>query len=260
MRKIALFDLDGTLWQNGEPIETAVECVNTLKKHGVEVYFITNNSTATISDFVERIQAVGVDCNHHDILNTGVATGVYCQEQAITSAYIIGEQGLKATLADYQVMYTENNPQAVIVGLKRDVTYDELKEAMRFILQGARFIATNPDVQFPVSDGLLPGAGSLVAFVQTASKQTPVVIGKPNKPMLDAAFERYQLTASDIVVMVGDNYDTDIYGGIDYGIQTLHVEGGVHTTKYVMQQDKKPTISVPHLMDHRVFELFAISE
>lgn len=256
MRKVALFDLDGTLWKNGVAIDTAVGCVNQLKKQNVEVYYVTNNSTATIDTFVERIQAIGIECTPHDILNTGVATGLYCQEHHYTRAYIIGEGGLKTTLQAFGVLHTTENPEVVIVGLKRDVRYEELAEAMRCILNGAYFIATNTDAQFPVGDGLLPGAGSLVAFVKTASKQEPVVIGKPNKPMLDAAFERYQLTSEDSVIMIGDNYDTDIYGGIDYGIQTIHVEGGVHTSEYVMQQEKSPTITVNNLMNPKVFELF----
>lgn len=260
MRKVALFDLDGTVWKNGVAIDTAVDCVNQLKRQNVEVYYITNNSTATIDAFVERIQAIGIDCTPHDILNTGVATGLYCQEHHYTKAYIIGEEGLKMTLQTFGVSHTSENPEVVIVGLKRDVGYEELTVAMRCILSGARFIATNTDAQFPVGDGLLPGAGSLVAFVKTASKQSPVVIGKPNKPMLDAAFDRYQLTCDDKIIMVGDNYDTDIYGGIDYGIQTIHVEGGVHTSEYVMQQVHKPTISVPHLMDERVFTLFDLKK
>lgn len=256
MRKVALFDLDGTLWKNGVPIQEAVECVNRLKSQNVEVYYVTNNSTATIQDFVNRIQAIGIMCDANDIFNTGVATGLYCQDHHIQRAYIVGEDGLKSTLNGYGVIETAETPQAVIVGLKRDVVYEELKLAMRAILNGAAFIATNSDAQFPVGDGFLPGAGSLVAFVQTASKQEPVIIGKPNKPMLDAAFERYQLNTSDCVIMVGDNYDTDIYGGIEYGIQTIHVEGGVHSTEYVMKQAKTPTISVPNLMDNRVFDLF----
>ncbi|MGL4663100.1 MAG: HAD-IIA family hydrolase [Culicoidibacterales bacterium] len=256
MRKIALFDLDGTLWKNGVAISTAVESIKKLKENQVEVYYVTNNSTATIDDFVNRIQAIGVECSAHDILNTGVATGLYCQEHNVKTAYIIGEDGLKTTLADYGVTHTNEQPEAVIVGLKRDVIYEELAIAMRCILAGSQFIATNTDAQFPVGDGLLPGAGSIVSFVKTASKQEPVVIGKPNRPMLDAAFERYQLTSDDIVIMVGDNYDTDIYGGIDYGIKTIHVEGGVHSTEHVMKQDKKPTISVPNLMAEEVFELF----
>lgn len=256
MRKVALFDLDGTLWKNGVAITEAVAAVKQLKQREVEVYYVTNNSTATITDFVQRIQNIGLDCQEHDILNTGVATGLYCQEHSYTRAYIIGEEGLLTTLASYGVIHTPVNPEVVIVGLKRDVTYLELAEAMRCILNGAHFIATNKDAQFPVGEGFLPGAGSIVAFVQTATKQEPVVIGKPNRPMLDAAFERYQLTLDDTIVMVGDNYDTDIYGGIDYGIITIHVDGGVHSTAEVMKKLQQPTLAVAHLLDPSVFALF----
>lgn len=258
MRKVAFFDLDGTLWKSGIPIESAVSCANFLKENGVETYFITNNSTATIDEFVSRIQNINVKCEAHDVLNTGVATALYCKDLNMHSAYVVGEDGLKQTFQDFGISENMDQPEAVIVGLKRDVTYDELRLAMKFILNGAKFIATNTDAQYPTNDGLTPGAGSIVAFVQTATKTTPIVIGKPNKPILEVAFERYQLTDNDLVIMIGDNYDTDIYGGIDYGIQTIHVEGGVHTSEYVMKQEKTPTITVPTLEDERVKALFQL--
>lgn len=258
MRKVALFDLDGTLWKSGVAIESAVRATNTLKEKGVEVYYVTNNSTATILEFVDRIQAIGIACTAHDVLNTGVATGLYCQKEGIKSAYILGEDGLIETLGQHEVHFQEENPDAVIVGLKRNATYAELATAMKYILSGARFIATNTDAQFPAHDGLIPGAGSLVSFVTTASKTDPVVIGKPNKAIFDAAFMRYEFAEDDLVVMIGDNYDTDILGGIEYGLQTIHVEGGIHTTSFVQMKEKQPTISVPTLEDERVFALFGI--
>lgn len=257
MRKVALFDLDGTIWHNGVPILSAVACVNTLKAAGVEVYFVTNNSTAKVIDFMERIHNIQIECQEADILTTGVATGLYCQKQGYQNVYIVGEEGLHLTLQEYGVEHTTINPEAVIVGLKRDVVYDELKEAMHFIMNGAHFIATNTDAQLPVSNGFLPGAGSVVAFVETAAQKKPdMIIGKPYRPILDAVYMRYQLSSDDLVVMIGDNYATDIYGGIEYGIETIHVAGGVHTTDYVMKQSKKPTLSVASLMDERVFQIF----
>lgn len=258
MRKVAFFDLDGTLWKSGIAIESAVSCARFLKENGVETYFITNNSTATIEEFVSRIQNIHVECEPHDVLNTGVATALYCKDLGISTAYIVGEDGLKQTLQEFGVSENTENPEAVIVGLKRDVTYDDLQHAMRYILDGAKFIATNTDAQYPTNTGLIPGAGSIVSFVKTASKTEPVVIGKPNRPILEVAFERYQLTNDDLVVMIGDNYDTDIFGGIEYGIKTIHVEGGVHTTEHVMKQEKTPTISVPTLEDDRVKALFQL--
>ena len=70
---------------------------------------------------------------------------------------------------------------------------------------GARFVATNADATYPGEHRVLPGAGSLVAAIATASGRTPEVAGKPEAPT--AALVRARLGADGI--MVGDRPSTD---------------------------------------------------
>lgn len=135
---------------------------------------------------------------------------------------------------------TEGPADAVVVGLDRDINYAKLAEATLAIQAGAAFIATNGDTNLPNERGLLPGAGTIVAAVKTATQTESIIVGKPETIIMQEALKRTGLTA-DQVVMVGDNYQTDILAGINSGMDTLLVYSGVSTPEQVAQKDVQPT-------------------
>jgi 4-nitrophenyl phosphatase len=115
---------------------------------------------------------------------------------------------------------------AVVVGLDREFTYERLNRAMQAIRAGARFIATNADATLPVEDGLLPGAGSVIAAIATASGKLPTVIGKPETLMMTTAVAQLGVSASK-TVMIGDRLDTDILAAARAGLTTALVLTGI---------------------------------
>jgi 4-nitrophenyl phosphatase len=128
---------------------------------------------------------------------------------------------------------------AVAVGVDFTLTYDKLKHASLCLRAGADFIATNNDATFPTPEGLVPGAGSIVAALQTASGKTPVNMGKPNAPMFEAALRALDTQAGK-TLMVGDRLDTDILGAAAVGMQTALVLTGVSTADDVAESVRKP--------------------
>ena len=156
----------------------------------------------------------------------------------------IGEGGLIDALKADAFDLAEENVDAVIVGLDRQVTYKDLETATLLIHAGAKFIATNPDTNLPTERGLVPGNGALISFLETATRQKALVVGKPEHIIMDAALEEIGLTKEE-VIMVGDNYTTDIQAGIQNDIDTLLVLTGF-TTK-----DDLSTLPTPatHVVD-----------
>ncbi|MGZ7259840.1 TIGR01457 family HAD-type hydrolase, partial [Streptococcus pyogenes] len=71
------------------------------------------------------------------------------------------------------------NPAYVVVGLDWNVDYEKLVTATLAIEKGAVFIGTNPDLNIPTERGLLPGAGSLLALLEAATRVQPHIVGKP---------------------------------------------------------------------------------
>ncbi|MCB1245766.1 MAG: HAD hydrolase-like protein, partial [Acidimicrobiia bacterium] len=108
--------------------------------------------------------------------------------------------------AGKQVVRDSADVDCVVVGLDRSFDYDKLSIATTAIRSGATFVATNDDLTFPTAEGLLPGAGSVVAAVQAASGVAPIVAGKPNQPIIDLV----RSTGVGEAYVIGDRIDTDI--------------------------------------------------
>lgn len=223
-----IFDLDGTLFRGDEPIPGAVEKVRELHEKGAIVRYVTNNSTQTRDYFASKLTRMGFQCQPSDVVSSGVGTGHYLRDKGVASAFVVGEPGLVQTLGEYGVEMRETGEvEAVVVGLCRFFTYDLMREAMARIRAGAQFVATNPDATYPVEGGgLIPGAGSIVAAVQTASGVVPKVIGKPDPFLTQTALADAGLQAHEALV-VGDRMDTDIESGRRAGCDTFLVLTGV---------------------------------
>jgi len=142
----------------------------------------------------------------------------------------------------------KENPAYVVVGLDWQVDYEKFATATLAIQKGAHFIGTNPDLNIPTERGLLPGAGSLITLLEVATRVKPVYIGKPNAIIMDKAVEHLGLKREDLL-MVGDNYLTDIRAGIDNGIPTLLVTTGFTKAEEVADLPIAPTHVVSSLAE-----------
>jgi HAD superfamily hydrolase (TIGR01450 family) len=142
----------------------------------------------------------------------------------------------------------------VVVGLDRNLNYEKLRIGLQNITNGAIFIATNTDPVLPTEDGFVPGAGAIVRALETASGKSPLVIGKPNQPIMDIVIEHLGLDAEKCTV-VGDRLDTDILAGIRCGMRTVLVLSGVETRNSLERSDIEPDLVIEGIK-----ELLAASE
>ena len=236
-----IFDLDGTLYRGSEAIPFAVEAVTMLKSLGSKICYLTNNSGQTRDFFLKKLRDMGFPVELEDIESTAHGTAIQLLASGVSQAYVVGEPGLVLTLreegihvvnADHDgTVYPEGGPsQAVVVGICRQFTYELMAGAMTRIRTGQEFIATNRDSTFPLEGGkLIPGAGSIVAGIQTCAGIEPFVIGKPNPFLVSLVLERFGCSPEDALV-VGDRMDTDILCGIAAGCATHLVLTGVTET------------------------------
>lgn len=221
-----LIDLDGTMYKGNEMISEAAGFIERLRKANKPFLFLTNNSTAHPADVANKLKKTSnVDAYPDEVFTSTIATSIYLKENDVKRVYVIGEGGLLDGLTADEFILTDQDVDAVVVGLDRKVTYAELETATLLIHKGAKFIATNPDTNMPTEKGLVPGNGALVAFLETATRVRATVIGKPEPTIMEAALAEIDLT-KDEVLMVGDNYTTDIQAGIRSDIDTLLVLTG----------------------------------
>jgi HAD superfamily hydrolase (TIGR01457 family) len=244
-----LVDLDGVVYRGDHPVPGASVALAAVRKLGVPLVFLTNNSARTPRQVAQKLAEVGVGADPDEILTSGQATAALLMREGATGtrAFVIGERGVREALQDAGVDVVDGEVEradVVVVGWDRSVDYDKLRTAALLVQRGARLIATNADATYPAPDGLWPGAGSILAAVTTASGATPVVVGKPGRPMFEAAAER--VGARDPLV-VGDRLDTDIAGAAGMGWDSLFVWSGAHGPHDLPGASHLPTYAAPGL-------------
>ena len=256
MKKYAgyMIDLDGTIYRGKEKIPASKRFIERLQEHDIPFLFVTNNSTQAPIKVVENLaNNFDIHVKEENVYTSALATADYIADlnKDKRSVYVIGEVGLKQAILDKGFRFEETNPDYVVVGLDYDVTYHKFELATLAIKRGAKFIGTNADTNLPNERGLVPGAGSVIALVECSTQQKATYIGKPETIIMEKALERLGLP-KDEVVMVGDNYMTDIKAGINFGIDTMLVYTGVSTRELVRKQEIAPTIELRSLDEWKV--------
>lgn len=245
--KLYLIDLDGTMYNGNDEIKYAKEFINYLNENNIDYLFVTNNSTNLEKNILDKLKRFNIKTTEKNILTSSEAASMYINDNNIKNVFCIGEEGLKQTLLRNNInLVTDKSAEAVVVGLDREVTYNKLSFACRLLLSGAKFIATNPDKLLPTEEGMIPSNGAQVKFLEYATDKKPIVIGKPFDIIMNIAIKKFGYKKEEIV-MVGDNYDTDIMSGINVGVDTIHVQTGVTTKGQLFEKEIQPTYTIENL-------------
>lgn len=240
-------DLDGTVYRGTEAVEEASSFVERLQQQGIEPYFVTNNASMTQQQLKDKMAAFGIEAKKERIVSSAIAAAKYIKrwypEQAV---YMIGSDGLDQALRQEGIKRVEEDAEIVLMGIDRNITYDKLAAACLQIRKGAVFLSTNQDLAFPSEKGFLPGNGAFTTLVAASTDVDPVYIGKPEIHMLEAIQHEAGFEKSEMV-MIGDNYDTDIQAGIRFGIDTIHVNTGVTRMETVLEKEQPPSFTIENL-------------
>lgn len=224
--KAWLIDMDGVLVHEGTALPGAEDFIERLQERGLPFLVLTNNSIYTRRDLAARLARAGLDVPEERIWTSAVATAQFLSDQVPgASAYVIGEAGLTTALHAVGYTLTEAAPDFVVLGETRTYSFQNITVAIRLIEQGARFIATNPDVTGPSPEGPLPATGSVAALITEATGKKPYFVGKPNPVMVRNALNRIE-AHSETTAMVGDRMDTDVRAGMEAGLTTYLVLTG----------------------------------
>ena len=219
-------DMDGVLVQEEHAIPGADRWLARLRERGLPFLVLTNNSIYTPRDLAARLRASGLDVPEASIWTSALATARFLDDQRPGgTAFAIGEAGLTTALHDVGYTLSERDPDYVVLGETRTYSFERIARAIRLIVGGARFIATNPDATGPTPEGPLPATGSVAALISRATGVEPYFVGKPNPLMMRSALNAID-AHSETAAMIGDRMDTDIKSGLEAGMHTVLVLTG----------------------------------
>jgi NagD protein len=244
-----LIDMDGVLVREEHMIPGADRFLGRLRERGSSFLVLTNNSMHTPRDLAARLRRTGLDVPEEAIWTSALATANLLESQRPGgAAFVVGEAGLTTALHEIGYTLTDKDPDYVVLGETRTYSFVRITVAIRLVLGGARFIATNPDPTGPAPEGPLPATGSVAALISRATGIAPYFVGKPNPLMM-----RYALNAigahSETTAIIGDRMDTDIVAGLEAGMYTVLVLTGSTTPADVERYPYRPSRVVESIAD-----------
>jgi phosphoglycolate/pyridoxal phosphate phosphatase family enzyme len=290
---IAIFDMDGVLYRGAQVMPYARDALERLRRAKWDVFFATNNSTATRLDYVRRLEQLGLGGDLDHIVTSGYATAHYLERRnpKPKDVLVIGADGLRQEIravgigvrdasalpgihpppeaaadgldpgAMSRYLVSLDLPPAadtVVVGLDLHVTYAKIAEAQRAILAGADFVCSNRDRAYPVEGRLLPGAGTIVSAIEVATGAKALCIGKPEPFLFQEAIRRAgRQDSGDRIVVVGDSTDYDIVAAHRVGAAGVLITTGL-TAKGALAEASGD--AVPDRVIHSLEELFDLPE
>lgn len=242
-----VIDLDGVMWLAHQPIPGSADAVARLLAAGEDVAFVTNNASASPTSVETALASMGVDATGRVITSAQAAAGLVQPGERVL---VCAGAGARDALVERGaiVLADDDEPasaQVVVVGMAPHLSYDLLARSCLAVRAGARLVAANADSTYPTPQGLLPGAGAVLAAIVTATDAEPVVAGKPHEPM--AALVRARFGPEGIVA--GDRIDTDGAFARTLGYRFGLVLTGVTRTAPVMAAGDAVAPDLARLVD-----------
>jgi NagD protein len=244
-----LIDMDGVLVHEDTAIPGAGRFLARLGELSLRYLVMTNNSIYTPRDLAARLTSSGLEVPEEAIWTSALATARFLQDQRPNgSAFVLGEAGLTTALHDAGYTLTDRNPDYVVLGETRTYSFERITRAIRLIVGGARFIATNPDPTGPTADGPVPATGAVAAMISRATGREPYYIGKPNPLMMRSALNAID-AHSESAAMVGDRMETDVKTGLEAGMHTVLVLSGSTNRADIARYPYRPSRVVDSVAD-----------
>lgn len=254
LKDITLFllDMDGTVNLGYDPIDGAKEFLCTLKEQGKKFIFLTNNSSKSASDYVEKMRSLGFPCESENVFTSGMAAGMFLEENKKGSkVYVCGTNSLKKELLNYDVEMSETGEDAdtVLLGYDTELDYKKIRTVCDLLDGGADYYATNIDMVCPIEGGrYLPDCGSFADMFEQAVNRRPRFLGKPDRTMIDILAKAEGVPYENIA-MVGDRIYTDVKTGINAGVTSILVLSGETTMEDYKKSDVKPDYILDSVKD-----------
>jgi HAD superfamily hydrolase (TIGR01450 family) len=224
--KAVFLDLDGTIYLGSDIIEGALSFLERLEEKGLMRFFLSNNSSKSVGQYLEKLQGLGIPAAADEVLLSTHDLISWLKENGIEQTYLVGTEGMREMLESAGVNTESENPQYVVLGYDTEITYEKLSTASIHLHRGIPMVSSHPDVVCPSPDGGLPDTGAYMdLFEATTGVRPEHICGKPNQGMILHKVEELGLRP-DQCAMIGDRLYTDMEMAERAGVNGVLVLSG----------------------------------
>jgi len=240
-KKVFFFDLDGTIYIEGDLFEGIHDLINFMIDSGSKFFFLSNNSSFSTEEYFNKLKNLGIKIEKENIIISTHPTIQYLKENKFKRIYLLGTKSLQSEFIKNGFILTDDDPEILVLGFDKELTYKKLETAAYLLQENIPYIATHPDVKCPTKRGYIPDAGSFIALLYESTGKKPKIFGKPNKEMILFKLRELCINPRDAVI-VGDRLYTDIRMGIEAGVTTICVLTGETSREMIEKSEFKPDI------------------
>jgi len=241
-------DLDGTIYLGGDLIEGAEAFLRRCQDQGVQRYFLSNNSSKSVTQYLSKLHALGLEATEDDVLLSTHDLLAWLNENNITKTWLVGTEGMRSMLEEQGIATSSSKPEYVVLGYDTELTYAKIAQASIHMHAGVPLVASHPDMVCPSPDGGLPDVGAYLAMFKATTGVDPEhITGKPNAGMILHKIKALGLKP-ERCAMVGDRLYTDMAMASRAGVVGVLVLSGEATREDVAAlpegAEQRPTVIV----------------
>ena len=242
--KAVFLDLDGTIYLGDSLIDGSLDFLGRLEERGIKRYFLSNNSSKSVEQYVEKLRDLGIDADKEEVLLSTHDLISWLHKKEVTSTFLVGTEGMRSMLEEEGIETSSEQPEFVVLGYDTEISYEKLATASIHLHEGVQLVASHPDMVCPSPRGGLPDTGAYMSLFKATTGVGPVhVCGKPNKGMILHKVEDLGLKPSECC-MVGDRLYTDIEMADRAGVYGILVLSGEASVDDVEEGELRPSLVV----------------
>ena len=248
--KCFLLDMDGTFYLGNQLLTGSLDFLEACESTGRRTLFLTNNSSKSARQYVQKLQKMGVREQYLRVLTSGHAAAAYALRTFPGKrAFLLGNDTLKNELVELGLEIDNDHPDYVLIAYDTTLDYEKMTRVCDLVRAGLPYIATHPDFNCPTETGFAPDIGAMIAFIEASAGRRPdIILGKPYKGIVEEAL-RITGFRADELAMVGDRLYTDIATGVNFGMTSILVLSGEATREDVETSPVKPHLIFDRLCD-----------
>lgn len=243
-KKLFLLDMDGTIYNENQIFDGTLDFLSCIEQNGGRYIFITNNSSKSVSDYVDKVNAMGICADASHFFTSSQAAAFYLNENYPgQTVFCMGTRSLTGELRANGIRVVtkpDDSARVVLIGFDTENTSEKVRDTCIMLGRDVAYLATNPDLVCPVSFGYIPDCGSMSIMLKNATGKTPFFIGKPEPIMIDCVLKKLGASKEETVI-VGDRLYTDIAAGKNAGVDTICVLSGEAALDDIQNSLHQPT-------------------
>lgn len=251
-KRLFLFDMDGTVYEEDTLFDGTLQLLDYISHTSGKYVFITNNSSKSVTDYIQKVNHLGIRADRENFFTSSQATILYIKKNyPHAKVYCQGTISFIDEIYNCGIDVTEKVERVdiVLVGFDTELTTEKLRRTCEILsTQDIPFIATNPDLRCPVCFGFIPDCGSICQMITNATGKAPLYIGKPEATMVNIVREKFGYNREETVV-IGDRLYTDIAAGLNADVSAICVLTGETTASDIHVGDIKPTYTYKNVKE-----------